>query len=207
MNTTNLLQTIKYARLAHKDQKRKNSAKDDYIVHAIDMADFIQDVALDLDIWERHIPTIQATFLHDTVEDTTVTIQDIARNFGNEVAGIVSQVSDNKSLSKMERKMLQLKHANTMSREAAIVKLADKWHNCRDLADDPPKGWTETQIMHYVYWSYKICKVIVEDWKSCDLIQIMWSRKVRPLFEEVHKVDDKLVDQIVAEYFEALKDE
>lgn len=86
---------------------------------------------------------IQAALLHDTVEDTDTTFQEIQQRFGSAVRKIVEEVTDDKSLPKMERKRLQIAHAKDSSYEAKLVKLADKLYNLRDLQRCAPRGWTE----------------------------------------------------------------
>ena len=63
---------------------------------------------------------MKAAILHDTVEDTNTTLSEIETKFGPEVRHIVSEVTDNKTLSKLERKRLQIAHAKT-SRSVGIL--------------------------------------------------------------------------------------
>lgn len=84
-----------------------------------------------------------AAILHDTVEDTDTTFDEIEEHFGKDVRDIVAEVTDDKSLPKQERKRLQIKHAKTSSHQAKLVKLADKLYNLRDLERNTPAGWTE----------------------------------------------------------------
>jgi len=71
--------------------------------------------------------------LHDTVEDTDTTFEELESVFGTTVARIVQEVTDDKSLPKEERKRLQVVHAPHRSHQAKLVKLADKLYNLRDL--------------------------------------------------------------------------
>src|SRR6185295_16155802 len=84
--------------------------------------------------------TLIAAVLHDTVEDTDTTFEEIRSHFGAAVADAVREVTDDKTLDKPERKRLQVEHAPHMSRRAALVKLADKTSNLRDVASSPPRG-------------------------------------------------------------------
>lgn len=86
---------------------------------------------------------LMAAILHDTVEDTETTLEEIEENFGKTIRDIVGEVTDDKSKPKQERKRLQIEHAKTASREAKLVKLADKLYNLRDLERCTPDGWTE----------------------------------------------------------------
>lgn len=86
-----------------------------------------------------------AAILHDTVEDTETTLEELEEHFGAEVRKIVAECSDDKSLPKQERKRLQIEHAASASKRAKLVKLADKLYNLRDLERSTPSGWTEVR--------------------------------------------------------------
>lgn len=92
---------------------------------------------------------IQAAILHDTVEDTDTTFEEIESEFGFEVCKVVREVTDNKSLPKLERKRLQIEHAPSSSTRAKLVKLADKLYNLRDLQQSVPDGWTKVCFWYY----------------------------------------------------------
>jgi guanosine-3',5'-bis(diphosphate) 3'-pyrophosphohydrolase len=81
---------------------------------------------------------LQAAILHDTIEDTDATAAELRKRFGDEVARIVLEVTDDKALPKQRRKELQVEHAPHKSEGAALVKLADKTCNLRDIANSPP---------------------------------------------------------------------
>lgn len=83
---------------------------------------------------------IQAAVLHDTVEDTDTTFEELEAMFGNKVAKIVQEVTDDKTLPKQERKLQQVEHALHCSHQAKLVKLADKLYNLRDLNRCTPEG-------------------------------------------------------------------
>lgn len=94
-----------------------------------------------------------AAILHDTVEDTDTTFDELEEHFGAEVRNIVAECSDDKNLPKQERKRLQIEHAKGASKRAKLVKLADKLYNLRDLERNLPSGWTEvrkicTNVLH-----------------------------------------------------------
>lgn len=90
-----------------------------------------------------------AALLHDTVEDTDTTFEEIEKKFGKKVSGIVAEVTDDKNLPKEERKLLQIKHSPHISHEAKLVKLADKIYNLRDLLKATPVGWTSERVEEY----------------------------------------------------------
>lgn len=99
------------------------------------------------------IDVIQAAILHDTVEDTDTTFGDIEENFGSRICSIVKEVTDDKTLSKSERKRLQVINASASSTEAKMVKLADKLYNLRDLERSTPEGWSQERVNEYFAWS------------------------------------------------------
>lgn len=97
-----------------------------------------------------------AAVLHDTIEDTETTEQELLRLFGKDVADIVMEVSDDKSLPKDERKRLQVEHAGSISRRAKLVKLADKICNVRDIARHPPADWPIERKRAYFDWAKSV---------------------------------------------------
>lgn len=155
MNT--LLETINYACEMHRTQRRKNADKDPYINHPVEVATMISTIGKCDDL-----VTLQAAILHDVVEDTSATIEDIANKFGNEVADVVMQVTDDKSLSKWERKRIQIELGKTMRHEAKVVRLADKLSNLSSLANNPPTTWSLDVILGYYIWCYEVVKLIRE---------------------------------------------
>lgn len=99
------------------------------------------------------LDVLMAAILHDTVEDTETTFQELEDNFGVKIRKIVEECSDDKNKSRMERKRLQIEHAQSSSYEAKLVKLADKLYNLRDLERCRPKGWTEVCEFFFFFCS------------------------------------------------------
>lgn len=92
---------------------------------------------------------VLAALLHDTVEDTETTFDEIEREFGLKVTNVVREVTDDKNESREVRKLMQIKHAATSTHEAKLVKLADKLYNLRDLQRTTPVGWTPYRVREY----------------------------------------------------------
>lgn len=153
MNHVILLKTINFAAQKHTDQRRKNSTGSPYIEHPIAVANQISQIGHISDL-----ATLQAAILHDTVEDTNTTLDEIKTEFGEEVSNIVAEVTDNKSLPKVERKKFQIVHAAVISYKAKIVKLSDKLHNLSDLLIDPPTSWSKETVQGYFIWSYQVVR-------------------------------------------------
>ncbi|NXG43328.1 MESH1 pyrophosphohydrolase, partial [Psilopogon haemacephalus] len=88
--------------------------------------------------------------------DTDTTLAEIEELFGQEVSGVVAEVTDDKTLPKMERKRLQIEHAPGSSPRAKLVKLADKLYNLRDLNRCTPKGWSPQRVQEYFQWAAQV---------------------------------------------------
>jgi guanosine-3',5'-bis(diphosphate) 3'-pyrophosphohydrolase len=174
----NILIATNFAATAHSGQRRKNIAKDPYINHPIEVAALlaVEDIGVDKDV-------LVAALLHDTIEDTSVTRDDIVERFGARVAAIVAECSDDKSLPKVERKKVQIEHAAQVSYSAALVKLADKLSNLSSLKMDPPAKWTESIVRGYVVWSYAVVQALrsvvekngVKHLKILDLLDVVFA--------------------------------
>lgn len=143
-----LLAALSFAAHKHRDQRRRDVAASPYINHPIALAHVLANEA---NVLER--PALLAAILHDTVEDTETTEEELAAQFGQDIASIVMEVSDDKSLPKQERKRLQIVHAPSLSRPAKLVKLADKICNLRDVAQNPPVGWSLARRQAYFDWA------------------------------------------------------
>lgn len=146
MNT--IIKALAFAADKHRNQRRKDADASPYINHPIALADVLANEAGVED--ER---VLVAAILHDTIEDTETTEQELVRNFGQEVADIVLAVSDDKALLKAERKRLQVEHAPTLTRGAKLVKLTDKICNLRDVANSPPATWPLERRQEYFEWA------------------------------------------------------
>jgi guanosine-3',5'-bis(diphosphate) 3'-pyrophosphohydrolase len=94
-----------------------------------------------------------AAILHDTIEDTETTADELRKHFGEKITSIVLEVSDDKSLDKDVRKQLQIDHAASLSREAKLVKLADKIANITDIINTPPVNWSKERKQEYFTWA------------------------------------------------------
>ncbi|NXM88750.1 MESH1 pyrophosphohydrolase, partial [Oenanthe oenanthe] len=88
--------------------------------------------------------------------DTDTTFSEIEERFGAEVRRVVEEVTDDKSLPKMERKRLQIERAAACSRRAKLVKLADKLYNLRDLNRCTPRGWSAERVQEYFRWAARV---------------------------------------------------
>jgi len=149
-----LARAYNFAAAKHIDQRRKGEAAEPYLNHLTEVAELVARAT------EGAEPDmIVAAILHDTVEDTATTLAEIETAFGAPVAGMVAEVTDDKSLPKQTRKALQIVHAAHASKGARIIKLADKTSNIRALATSPPRGWNAERRMEYVAWAKQVVDV------------------------------------------------
>ena len=145
-----ILDAASFAAEKHKDQTRKGNGQP-YINHPIEVAKLLTDVGgiADTDM-------IVAGLLHDTVEDTDTTFDELEEKFGSRAAGFVRELTDDKSLPKAERKRLQVEHAPHMTREAKQIKIADKISNITDITHNPPAGWSTERRREYIEWGERV---------------------------------------------------
>jgi GTP diphosphokinase / guanosine-3',5'-bis(diphosphate) 3'-diphosphatase len=146
-----LLRALAFAAHKHRDQRRKDAAASPYINHPIALANVLVNEGGVTDA-----EVLSAALLHDTVEDTATTLEELESEFGARVAGIVAEVTDDQRLPKAERKRLQVEHAAGLSREAKLVKLADKICNLRDVAERPPAQWDLARRREYFDWARRV---------------------------------------------------
>ena len=146
-----LLKALAFAAHKHRDQRRKDAESSPYINHPIALADVLVNEGGVTDV-----EVLCAALLHDTVEDTATTHEELLNAFGSRVARIVAEVTDDNSLPKADRKRLQVEHAASLSREAKLVKLADKICNLRDVAGRPPAKWDLERRREYFDWAKRV---------------------------------------------------
>ncbi len=166
-----IIHALAFAAEKHRHQRRKDVDASPYINHPIALAEILANEA---GVEDEKV--LQAAILHDTIEDTETTAQELAEHFGDDVAAIVLEVTDDKSLSKAERKRLQIEHAATISRRAKLVKLADKIANLRDIATSPPAGWSVQRQREYFAWA----KAVVDGLRGTH-------PTLERIFEEAHR--------------------
>jgi guanosine-3',5'-bis(diphosphate) 3'-pyrophosphohydrolase len=143
-----ILRAVHFAADKHRDQRRKDAESSPYINHPIEVAETLARVGGISDL-----AALQAAVLHDTIEDTETSVDELEEAFGAEVRDLVQEVTDDKSLSKQERKQRQIEHAPHLSDRAKMIKLADKICNTRDVARAPPSNWSMQRRSDYLDWS------------------------------------------------------
>jgi guanosine-3',5'-bis(diphosphate) 3'-pyrophosphohydrolase len=145
------LKALAFAASKHRDQRRKDRQASPYINHPIALVDILVNEG---DVTDS--ATLCAALLHDTIEDTETTPEELQALFGQRICDIVLEVTDDKGLIKSERKRMQIENAAQASVEAKRVKLADKTANLRDIANSPPTGWSLQRRQAYFDWARRV---------------------------------------------------
>ncbi len=148
---TRLWQALRFAADKHRFQRRKDHRGSAYINHPIAVAETLWRVGQ-----VRDYALLIAALLHDVLEDTETDPQELQARFGEEILGLVREVSDDKDLPRAERKRLQVVHAARISRQAQQIKLADKICNLDDILHYPPADWPPERKLEYLSWSDQV---------------------------------------------------
>jgi (p)ppGpp synthase/HD superfamily hydrolase len=135
----------------HVNQRRKGAAQEPYVNHLLEVATLVAEATEGADP-----ELVVAALLHDSIEDQEVPRAVLAQMFGEGVARLVEEVTDDKALAKEVRKRLQVEHAGEASRRARILKLADKTSNLRAIAASPPPEWSVRRRLEYVEWARSV---------------------------------------------------
>lgn len=150
VNFSLFITALDFAAQKHKLQKRKGKAAIPYINHPIRVAKILSEIGLVND--EN---TLMAALLHDTIEDTDATAEELDFLFGQKVTSIVLEVTDDKTMEWQARKDHQIVKAPNLSKEAKLVKLADKTANITDIVNEPP-DWSSERKRKYLVWAKKV---------------------------------------------------
>lgn len=148
-----LARAANYAARQHIAQRRKGERAEPYINHLTEVAALLAEATEGDDV-----VLLMGGLLHDTLEDTDATYEDLEQRFGAEVAALVAEVTDDKSLPKEERKRLQIEKTPAKSKRAKLLKLADKTSNLRGLMASPPTGWSAERLHDYVVWAHDVVR-------------------------------------------------
>jgi (p)ppGpp synthase/HD superfamily hydrolase len=173
-----LMRAMEFAARAHSSQRRKGEATEPYVNHVIEVARLLAEATGGSDI-----DLILAGMLHDTLEDTETGRDEIAREFGEAVALLVEEVTDDRRLPKADRKRLQIEKTPTKSARAKLIKLADKTSNLRSMLSSPPKGWDRRRKREYFEWARRV----VEGCRGS-------SAALEALFDEAHQAGLRSLD-------------
>ena len=150
-NISLIEKALEFATEKHKNHTRQDKEKSPYIVHPIAVRHILSDVG-----GVEDPEVLAAALLHDTIEDTETTVEELIDNFGGRVCSLVQEVTDDKTLNKQVRKQLQKEHAKELSDGAALIKLGDKISNVTDITDTPPTDWDSNRRLKYFDWAEKV---------------------------------------------------
>jgi len=144
-----ILKAARHASLWHANQRRKGASREPYVNHLIEVAHLVSAAGAGEDV-------ICAAFLHDAIEDQGISEATIGSLFGADVAALVCEVTDNKLLSKAERKAVQIAIAPKLSPGAKFIRLADKISNVRSVELSPPTDWSIERRLDYIAFCSKV---------------------------------------------------
>jgi len=144
---------VQFASEKHRTQRRKDHEASPYINHPLALAKLLANEG-----GVDDVEVLCAAVLHDTIEDTNTTHEELRSLFGGAIATMVQEVTDDKTLPKSVRKQRQIEHAPLISRGAQLIKLADKICNLRDVLNSPPTSWTNKRRLEYLAWSGEVVK-------------------------------------------------
>ena len=139
-----VLKATQFAALKHREQKRKDG-KTPYIIHPISVAMILAEIG---GVDDPEI--LSAALLHDTIEDTDTSAQELDKEFGPRIRIIVEELTDNNQLTISQRRQLQIDNAPHLSKDATLVKIADKTSNVSDVIKNPPPEWNQKRCTEYV---------------------------------------------------------
>ena len=149
--TARLLAAAIFSADRHRDQRRKGVRETPYINHPLEVSERIVRVA-----GVDEVEVLIAAILHDTIEDTETTAEEIEQHFGATIAALVLEVTDDRSLTWMERKRLEIEHASGLTPRAKLIKLADKICNVEDTEHNPPSSWSRQRRRDYLDFAEQI---------------------------------------------------
>jgi len=135
----------------HNGMARKGRGNEPYINHLAEVANLLATASdgEDADL-------VAAGWLHDTIEDTETTREELAQRCGVRVAGLVTEVTDDMSLPKSERRRLQVVEASQKSPGAKLIKIADKVSNIRARIFPHASREQCNELAEYVAWAEQV---------------------------------------------------
>jgi guanosine-3',5'-bis(diphosphate) 3'-pyrophosphohydrolase len=135
----------------HNGMARKGRGNEPYINHLAEVANLLS-IATD----GADADLVAAGWLHDAIEDTETTAEELAQNFSERVAALVVEVTDDMTLPKHERRRLQIVDAPNKSEGAKLIKIADKISNIRARMVPQPNQDERDDLIDYITWAEKV---------------------------------------------------
>ena len=140
-----------FAAERHSGTARKGRGNEPYVNHLAEVANLVSEASGGADA-----ELIAAGWLHDTIEDTATTREELADRFSVRVAALVVEVSDDMGLPKDERRRLQVVGAPHKSPDAKLIKIADKISNIRGRIAVEPSADERADLSDYVGWAEQV---------------------------------------------------
>lgn len=148
-----LLAAARFAAEKHEQQRRKGGDQVPYINHPIGVAHLLTEIG---GVTDPEV--LAAALLHDTIEDTDTTDDELRACFGDRITALVLELTDDKGLEQAERKERQVRDVPHKSAEARCIKLADKASNVHDIAFRPPANWSWARRAEYLDWAERVVR-------------------------------------------------
>jgi len=140
-----------FAARRHSGKARKGRGNEPYINHLAEVANLLATVTDGTDA-----ELVAAGWLHDTIEDTETTREELAPRFGERVADLVAEATDDMSLPKDQRRQKQIEDAPHKSPRAKLIKIADKISNLRARIVPQPSREERDDLVDYVNWAEQV---------------------------------------------------
>jgi len=181
---------VGFAREKHHGDVRK-CTRIPYLSHLLAVVSLaIEDAASDPQLDDRFEDIAMAAVLHDVVEDTPVSVSEVADRFGPEVARIVQACSDAESTPKppwRERKEAYIEHLEEADQAVLCVALADKRHNARCIVNDATELGPE-------FWNRFNAGPDEQIWYYSAVAEVLTRRRRGPAADELRRTVDRLCD-------------
>lgn len=144
-------EAAEFAAHRHTGTPRKARPDEPYINHLAEVASLLADATDGADA-----ELVAAGWLHDTIEDTGTTREELAQKFSDRVASLVVECTDDMSLSQTERRRKQIEDAPHKSPGAKLIKIADKISNIRARTVPNPSDAQRNDLAAYAIWAKQV---------------------------------------------------
>ena len=144
-------EAAEFAARRHNGMARKGRGNEPYINHLAEVANLLSAATDGTDA-----ELVAAGWLHDTIEDTGTTREELARKFSERVASLVVECTDDMNLPKAERRRLQIVNASHKSPSARLIKIADKISNIGARILPDPSAEERADLVDYTDWAEQV---------------------------------------------------
>jgi GTP diphosphokinase / guanosine-3',5'-bis(diphosphate) 3'-diphosphatase len=145
-----VLRALEFAAARHAQQRRKGPSAEPYVNHLIEVASLLASHGHGDDA-----NLLAAAVLHDVLEDTATSEDELRAAFGDRVCALVEEVTDDKTLALAERRDQILEHLKTAEPTVKLIKLADLSSNVASI----PSSWTRQRAKEYLDWTSRAARL------------------------------------------------